>query len=185
MEFIQSLKGVQTIKIHFDEIVFVSEKLNYRKAQKGDLATCMGDWEIGTISGGVSHNLGELAYYMVMHILSDVILLHCICSTQQSLFPVKTAWQFPFHFFAKYFACNSALLILCITSVICAHPCLPRATILGICTLCQFWGWGSMGQEFAYLRATPSLWHTRMLFASKSRYGGFYKRGPAVYYSLT
>lgn len=98
MEFIQSLKGVQTIKIHFDEIVVVSEKLNYRKAQKGDLATCMGDWEIGTISGGVSHNLGELVYYMVMHILSDVVLLHCICSTQQSLFPVKTAWQFPFHF---------------------------------------------------------------------------------------
>lgn len=63
MDFIQSLKGVQTIKIHFDKIVFVSEKLNYRKAQKGDLATCMGDWEIGTISGGVSHNLGELAYY--------------------------------------------------------------------------------------------------------------------------
>ena len=51
MDIIQSLKGVQTIKIHFDEIVFVSEKLNYRKAQKGDLATCMGDWEIGTISG--------------------------------------------------------------------------------------------------------------------------------------
>ena len=51
MDIIQSLKGVQTIKIHFDEIVFVSEKLNYRKAQKGDLVTCMGDWEIGTISG--------------------------------------------------------------------------------------------------------------------------------------
>ena len=98
MDFIQSLKGVQTIEIHFDEIVFVSEKLNYRKAQKGDLATCMGDWEIGTISGRPSHNLGELAYYMVMHILSDVVLLHCICSTPQSLFPVKTAWQFPFRF---------------------------------------------------------------------------------------
>ena len=42
----QSLKEVQTIKIHFDEIVFVSEKLKHRKAQKGDLVTCMGDWEI-------------------------------------------------------------------------------------------------------------------------------------------
>lgn len=98
MDIIQSLKGVQTIKIRFDEIVFVSEKLKHRKAQKGDLVTCMGDWEIGTISGILSHNLGELAYYMVMHILSDVVLLHCICSTPQSLFPVKTAWQFPFHF---------------------------------------------------------------------------------------
>lgn len=98
MDIIQSLKGVQTIKIHFDEIVVVSEKLNYRKAQKGDLATCMGDWEIGTISGGVSHNLGELAYYMVMHILSDVVLLHCICSTQQSYSQSKLLGNFLFIF---------------------------------------------------------------------------------------
>ena len=53
---------------------------------------------ISTISGGLSHNLGELAYYVVMHIVSDVVLLHCICSTQQRLLPVKTAWQFRFHF---------------------------------------------------------------------------------------
>ena len=33
MDIIQSLKGVQTIKIHFDEIVFVSEK----KGRFGDL----------------------------------------------------------------------------------------------------------------------------------------------------
>ena len=50
MDIIQSLKGVQTIKIHFDEIVLVSEKLKHRKAQKGDLVTCMGDWEIMHLS---------------------------------------------------------------------------------------------------------------------------------------
>lgn len=50
MDIIQSLKGVQTIKIHFDEIVLVSEKLKHRKAQKGDLVTCVGDWEIMHLS---------------------------------------------------------------------------------------------------------------------------------------
>ena len=129
---------MQTIKIHFDEIVFVREKRNHRKAQEGDLAPLMGDWEIGTISGRLLRNLGELANNIGMHVVSDVVLLHCICSTQQRLYPVKTAWQFPFHFLANIL--HAMVLCLFCAAVICAHPCLPRATTLGICTLCQFHG---------------------------------------------
>lgn len=129
---------MQTIKIHFDEIVFVSEKRNHRKAQEGDLATCMGDWKIGTISGGLFRNLGELAYYIGMHVVSDVVLLHCSCSTQQRLYPVETAWQFPFHFLANIL--HAMVLCVFCAAVICTHPCFPRATTLGICTLCHFRG---------------------------------------------
>jgi len=64
----------------------------------------------------------------------------------------------------------------------CAHP-LPPGQLQGICVPCQSQGWGI--SKFGTARGSgiclpPGFWHTHVVSDSKSKHGGFYRKGPAL-----
>ena len=71
--------------------------------------------------------------------------------------------------------------VLCNASVnsSCAHP--PPGQLRGICAPCQFRGWGTArGTGICLPRGYPRGFDTLVVSDSKSKHGGFYRRGPAI-----
>ena len=68
------------------------------------------------------------------------------------------------------------------------HQSIPAAPIphgqqRGICAPRQFRGWGISkfgGRAFAYPRGYPRGFDTLVVSDSKSKHGGFYRKGPAI-----
>ena len=63
----------------------------------------------------------------------------------------------------------------------CAHP--PPGQLRGICVPCQSRGWGI--SKFGTARGSgiclpPGYWHAHVVSDSKSKHGGFYRKGPVV-----
>ena len=67
----------------------------------------------------------------------------------------------------------------------CAHPPPPRQ-LRGICAPCQFRGWGiskfgmARGSGICLPRGYPRCFDTLVVSDSKSKHGGFHRKGPAI-----
>ena len=68
-----------------------------------------------------------------------------------------------------------------------AAPIPPPGQLRGICPPCQSQGWGiskfgaARGSGICLLRGYPWAFDTHVVSDSKSKHGGFYRKGPAVW----